>query len=87
MSKLKREKEESLRIGGRELSIWFDKEEGVWKAVVLELQEGKWVEILSVESAHEEHVRDLFKDSVKVAKAIVLRELDGKEAVGHSTRT
>lgn len=81
---MKREKEESLRIGGRELSIWFDKEENVWKAVVLELQGEHWIEVLSVQSVHEEHVKELFKDSVKVARAIVQRELHEKEAVGHS---
>jgi uncharacterized protein YacL (UPF0231 family) len=80
---VKREKEESLRIGGRELTIWFDKEENVWKAVVLELREEHWIEILSVQSAHEKDVRSLFKDSIEAARAVVLRELDGKEAVEH----
>lgn len=80
---MKKEKEESLRIGGRELSIWFDKEENVWKAIVLELQDEHWVEILSVESAHEEHVRGLFNDSVEAARAIVLRELNEREALEH----
>lgn len=84
MNKVKREKEESLRIGRRDLSIWYDKEENLWKAVVLEEIDGKWREILSVESAHEKHVKDLFEDSVKTARAIVNKEARSeRETVEH----
>jgi hypothetical protein len=79
--------EESIRIGGRDLTIWFDKEENLWKAVVLEDIKGEWKEILSVQSTHEEHVRNLFEDSLKLARAIVNRKArDEREVVEHSQR-
>ena len=82
---MKKEKEESLRIGRRDLSIWFDKEDKVWKAQVLELIEGKWEELWVAQSADKKDLDDLFKDSITAARAIVAREGEiEKETMGHS---
>ena len=82
---MRKEKEKSLRIGGRDLSLWFDVEEKVWKAQVLELKEGKWIELWVAQSVNKEDLESLFKDSIAAARAIVSKEAYGeKEAVGHS---
>lgn len=66
------ENKEEVLIGDRLLHRWFDKEQKMWKVVIFERVEEKWVEIVHIEASkkYKFKVDDIFNEHLELAKAL-----------------